>query len=53
MTSLIKSRAMTGDTAGSTIECAPLRGEVPPRSRGSGFDVGLEIGEMVWEAVSA
>jgi hypothetical protein len=32
--------------------CA-VDGEVRPRSDGSGFDVVLEISEMVWEAVSA
>jgi uncharacterized protein DUF3237 len=32
--------------------CA-VEGEVRPRSSGSGFDVVLEVSEMVWEAVSA
>jgi len=31
--------------------CA-VEGEVRPRSSGSGFDVVLEVSEMVWEAVS-
>lgn len=31
--------------------CA-VEGEVRPRSDGSGFDVVLEVSEMVWEAVS-
>jgi hypothetical protein len=32
--------------------CA-VEGEVRPRSDGSGFDVVLEVSEMVWEPVSA
>jgi len=32
--------------------CA-VEGEVRPRSGGSGFDVVLEVSEMVWEGVSA
>ena len=32
--------------------CA-VEGEVRPRSGGSGFDVVLEVSEMMWEAVSA
>jgi hypothetical protein len=32
--------------------CA-VEGEVRPRADGSGFDVVLEVSEMVWEAVSA
>ena len=32
--------------------CA-IEGEVRPRSDGSGFDVVLEVSEMLWEAVSA
>ena len=30
-----------------------VEGEVRPRSSGSGFDVVLEVSEMVWEVVSA
>ena len=30
-----------------------VEGEVRPRSDGSGFDVVLEVSEMLWEAVSA
>lgn len=32
--------------------CA-VEGEVRPRSDGSGFDVALEVSEMIWESVSA
>jgi hypothetical protein len=30
-----------------------VEGEVRPRSSDSGFDVVLEVSEMVWEAVTA
>lgn len=38
---------------GNNDRVCAVEGEVRPRSTGSGFDMVLELSEMVWEAVPA